>query len=68
MMIVKDKEYTEEQSCKLLGISENTLRRRLQGTIRNGERIYRGADLQRVGSLIAIEKLNKKMEVQNNER
>ena len=66
MMIVKDKEYTEEQSCRLLGISENTLRRRLQGTIRNGERIYRGADLQRVGSLIAIGKFNKKMEEQKN--
>ena len=66
MMIVKDKEYTEEQSCRLLGISENTLRRRLQGTMRNGERVYRGADLQRVGSLIAIEKFNRKMEDKEN--
>lgn len=66
MMIIKDKEYTEEQSCRLLRITENTLRRRLQGTMRNGERVYRGADLQRVGSLIAIEKFNRKMEEQKN--
>ena len=67
MMIVKDKEYTEEQSCRLLGIDERDLRKRLLGTMRNGERVYRGADLLRVGSLIAIEKFNKKqMEEQKN--
>ncbi len=65
-MIISEKEYSEADSCRLLGISENTLRRRLQGTIRNGERVYRGADLQRVGSLIAIEKFSKKMEEQKN--
>ena len=65
-MIISEKEYSEAESCRLLNITESTLRRRLQGTIRNGERIYRGADLQRVGSLIAIEKFNKKMEDQKN--
>jgi|GEM_PF-7134327 len=65
-MIISEKEYSEADSCRLLNITENTLRRRLQGTIRNGERIYRGADLQRVGSLIAIEKFNRKMEDKEN--
>lgn len=63
-MIISEKEYSEVDSCRLLGISENTLRRRLQGTMRNGERVYIGADLLRVGSLIAIEKFNRKMEEQ----
>lgn len=65
-MIISEKEYSEEDSCRLLNITESTLRRRLQGTMRNGERVYRGADLQRVGSLIAIEKFSKKMEEQKN--
>lgn len=65
-MIISEKEYSEADSCRLLNTTENTLRRRLQGTMRNGERVYRGADLQRVGSLIAIEKFNKKMEEQKN--
>ena len=65
-MIISEKEYSEADSCRLLGISESSLRRRVQGTMRNGERIYRGADLQRVGSLIAIEKFNRKMEDKEN--
>lgn len=65
-MIISEKEYSEADSCRLLGISESSLRRRVQGTMRNGERIYRGAALQRVGSLIAIEKFNRKMEDKEN--
>ena len=65
-MIISEKEYSEADSCRLLNTTENTLRRRLQGTIRNGERVYRGADLARVGILIAIEKFNRKMEDKEN--
>ncbi|MBE6245842.1 MAG: hypothetical protein E7110_00270 [Bacteroidales bacterium] len=67
-MIREEIDYCEELSCRLLGIDIPTLRKRVAGTPRNGDRYYRGADLLRIGSLIAIEKFNKKMEEQNNER
>ena len=67
-MIRAEIEYCEELSCRLLGVDMQTLRKRVAGTPRNGDRYYRGADLLRVGSLIAIEKFNLKMEEQNNER
>lgn len=61
-MIRDDIDYCEELSCRLLGIDIQTLRKRVTGTPRNGDRYYRGADLLRVGSLMAIEKFNRKME------
>lgn len=67
-MIREEIEYSEELSSRLLDIDIQTLRQRVVGTPRNGDRYYRGADLLRVGSLMAIEKFNRKMEEQNNER
>lgn len=61
-MIREEIEYCEELSCRLLGVDMQTLRKRVAGTPRNGDRYYRGSDLLRVGSLIAIEKFNIKME------
>lgn len=65
-MIRDDIDYCEELSSRLLDIDIQTLRQRVVGTPRNGDRYYRGADLLRVGSLIAIEKFNLKMEEQKN--
>lgn len=67
-MIREEIEYCEELSCRLLGIDTQTLRKRVTGTPRNGDRYYRGADLLKVGSLMAIEKFNEKLEDMNNER
>lgn len=66
-MIREEIEYCEELSSRLLDIDIQTLRQRVVGTPRNGDRYYRGSDLLRVGSLIAIEKFNRKMEEQENE-
>ena len=67
-MIRDDIDYCEELSSRLLDIDIQTLRQRVVGTPRNGDRYYRGSDLLRVGSLIAIEKFNEKLEDMNNER
>lgn len=61
-MIKENIDYGEEIACRLLDIDRHTLRQRVAGTPRNGDRYYRGSDLLRVGSLIAIEKFNIKME------
>ena len=61
-MIREEIDYCEELSSRLLDIDIQTLRQRVVGTPRNGDRYYRGADLLRVGSLMAIEKFNIKME------
>ena len=65
-MIREEIEYCEEIACRLIDIDRYLLRQRVVGTPRNGDRYYRGADLLRVGSLITIEKFNKKMEEQKN--
>ena len=65
-MIREEIEYCEEIACRLIDIDRHLLRQRVMGTPRNGDRYYRGADLLRVGSLITIEKFNKKMEEQKN--
>lgn len=66
-MIREEIEYCEEIACRLIDIDRHLLRQRVVGTPRNGDRYYRGADLLRVGSLIAIEKFNEKLEDMNNE-
>ena len=66
-MIRDDIDYCEEIACRLIDIDWHLLRQRVVGTPRNGDRYYRGSDLLRVGSLIAIEKFNRKMEEQENE-
>ena len=60
--IIDEKEYSLVESCTLLGVKEHTLRSRIMATEKNGERVYRGADLLRVGRDMAIEKFNIKME------
>lgn len=58
--IINEKEYTLLESCTLLGVNEHTLRSRIMATEKNGERVYRGADLIRLGRDMAIEKFNTK--------
>lgn len=60
--IENNREYSLVESCTLLGVNEHTLRSRIMATEKNGERVYRGADLIRLGRDMAIEKFNIKME------
>lgn len=60
--IIDEKEYTLVESCTLLGVNEHSLKCRLMATEKNGESVYRGADLLRLGRDMAIEKFNIKME------